>query len=161
MSSFYPPSLRLFNFQQFHCHCRNSWIVFIVLSKYNKNVFRKMQINWPGIHNLDTLTQFSTQPKSLDQVSWLPNNKYDSDSIIININPRERDGVTCNTCNCGTRSVMTRVWCVTCDMWHVTNLTGHSVKDFLSFVLKYIIFNTFHFILSHWTFAMISKWELN
>ena len=34
-----------------YCFCLNG----------TKTVFRKMQINWPGIHNLDTLTQFSTQ----------------------------------------------------------------------------------------------------
>ena len=37
------------------------------------------------------------------------NNKYDPDSIIINIIRSERDGVTCNTCNCGTRGLVTFV----------------------------------------------------
>ena len=56
--------------------------------------------------------------ESLDQVSWLPNNKYGSDSIIINIIRSERDGVTCNTCNCSTRGLVTFV--TGCDAWHVT-----------------------------------------
>ena len=126
MSSFYPPSLRLFNFQQFHCHCRDSWnglncLLFCRIRTKSGKKVQKIPFHfkcWYGRQAHPWHIKTIIHSESLDQVSWLPNNKYGSDSIIINIIRSERDGVTCNTCNCSTRGLVTFV--TGCDAWHVT-----------------------------------------
>ena len=126
MSSFYPPSLRLFNFQQFHCHCRDSWnelnvYCFVELGQKPAKGTKKIPFHFKcryGAQAHPWHIKTIIHSESLDQVAWLPNNKYGSDSIIINIIRSERDGVTCNTCNCGTRGLVTFV--TGCDAWHVT-----------------------------------------